>query len=127
MQASMLSYKLNTSTVPTYFDGYFDVYKIIDDDGVYPVDKVKLIVEMFPFELLSFYDRTKFEADARGIELTHKLRIDQFKELNSLHLLKINDEWHKVYNVIHFRNKEGYAQTDITLVKYDRKVEVIDN
>ena len=120
-------FKSDITEIPTYLDGYFDVYKIIDNDDLFPKDKAKLVVEMFPYELLSFYDRTMFEADQRNIELTHKLRISQYKELDSMHLVKIGNEWHRVYNTIHFLNKDGYPQTDITLIKYNRKVDIIDH
>lgn len=124
----MSNFKLNITQIPTYLDGYFDLYQIVqNEDDVFPIDKAKLVVELVPFELLSISDRLRFEADQREVELTYKLRTHQDKSLNSLHLVRLNDEWHKVYNVYHFRNKEGYPQSDITLVKFEREVEIVDH
>lgn len=121
------NFKSSITQIPTYLDGYFDLYAIVDDDGVFPIDKAKLVVEMVPFEMISISDRLRFEADQRQIEVTYKLRIQQDKSLNSMHLLKINGQWHRVYNVYHFMNKDGYPQSDVTLIYYDREVEIIDH
>ena len=35
-----------------------------------------------------------------------------------MNVLKIGNEYHKVYNAYHFTNNEGFKQTDLTLVEY---------
>ena len=35
-----------------------------------------------------------------------------------MNVLKIGNEYHKVYNVYHFINDEGYKETDLTLENY---------
>ena len=126
MSVNTLNFKSGITELPTYLDGYFDWYELIDNDGLYPEDRVRLKVKNFPFELLSFTDRIKFEADQRDIEITHKIRTSQNQEFTSMSLLKIADNWHKVYNTYHFFNKDGYAQSDITLIRYEGEV-VIDD
>ena len=114
------NYKLNITTLPTYLDGYFELFEIKTDEGVLPKDYLKPTDLQFAFEFLSIGDRLRFEADARKIELTHKLRIDQTKMITSLHVVKIGTEYHKVFNTYHFTNKDGFKQTDLTLEEYSR-------
>lgn len=121
------NFKSSITDIPTYLDGYFDLYKIVDNDDVFPIDKLKLEVEMVPFKMISISDRLRLEADQRNVELSYKLRLPEYKTLDTMHMIKINDEFHRVYNVYHFTNKDGYNETDVTLIRYDREVDIIDN
>lgn len=120
----MQNYKLNITTLPTYLDGYFELFEIKTTDDVLPVDYLQKTDLEFAFEFRSIGDRLRFEADAREVELTHKLRMDQTKMITSLHVLKIGDEYHKVFNTYHFTNKDGFKQTDITLEKYRQDIDI---
>jgi hypothetical protein len=83
---------------------------------------------MIWFQELSITDRLRFEAEERKKDLTMKIRIPQTKEITSLHVLKIGNEYHKVFNAYHFKNKDGFLQTDITLENYPNpKLEEIDS
>ena len=42
------------------------------------------------------------------------------KEITSLNVVKIGNEYHKVFNVYHFTNNDGFKQTDLTLEEYPR-------
>ena len=128
MLVSTLNYKSNTSLLPTYLDGYFDLYVISTAETTsYPIEGITLVETNFPFEYRSIGDKLKFEADQRNIDITHKVRIPQTREITSLHVLKLGEEYMQVYNTFHFTNKEGYKQTDITLKRYDKEVVIIDN
>ena len=37
-------------------------------------------------------------------------------------VVKINEDYYKVYNCYHFADKDGYLQTDVTLVNWDGDV-----
>lgn len=69
---------------------------------------------------MSISDRLRFDAEERKKEITYKLRIPQTKEITSLHVVKIGNEYHKVFNAYHFTNKDGFKQTDLTLEEYPR-------
>ena len=58
--------------------------------------------------------------EERNKKITYKLRIPQTKQINSLCVVKIGNEYHKVYNAYHFTNKDGFKQTELTLEKYPR-------
>ncbi len=103
---------------PVYNDGVFSLYKIYDKDGLYPVEDIKDMEFEIWFKELSISDKTKNELHQNGIEVTTKIRIPQYKKIDSRCVLKIENEFHRVYNVFHFRNKDGFLETDITLVRY---------
>ena len=120
----MLYYKQNITNLPTYNDGKFRLFEIKQTKTTYPVEYLHDTGYDVWFEELSISDRLKFEAEERKKKITYKLRIAQTKQINSLCVVKIGDEYHKVYNAYHFTNKDGIKQTDLTLEEYsDVKLE----
>lgn len=121
----MFYYKQNITNLPMYNDGKFRLFEIKQTDTQYSIEYLHDTRNDIWFEELSISDRLKFEAEERNKEITYKLRIPQTKQINSLCVVKIGNEYHKVYNAYHFTNKDGFKQTDLTLEKYSRvKLEV---
>lgn len=116
----MLYYKQNITSLPVYNDGFFRLFEIKQTDDTYSVEYLHDTKYEIWFEELSISDRLKFEAEERKKKITYKLRIPQTKQINSLCVVKIGDEYHKVYNAYHFTNKDGFKQTDLTLEEYSR-------
>ena len=117
----MQNYKMNTITnIPTYLDGKFRIFEIKQTKDVYHTEYLHDTEKDIWFEELSITDKLKFEAEERNKKITYKLRIPQTKQITSLHVLKIGEGYHKVYNTYHFTNKDGYKQTDLTLEEYPR-------
>lgn len=116
----MLTYKQNITNLPTYNDGKFRLFEIKQTNDTYSVEYLHDTGKDIWFEELSISDRLKFEAEERKKKITYKLRIPQTKEINSLCVVKIGEEYHKVYNAYHFTNKDGFKQTDLTLEEYPR-------
>ena len=116
----MLTYKQSITNLPTYNDGKFRLFEIKQTDEPFPVEYIKDTKKDFWFEELSISDKLKFEAEERKKNISYKLRIPQTKEITSLNVVRIGDTYHKVYNAYHFTNKDGYKQTDLTLVLYPR-------
>ena len=105
--------------LPVYNDGNFLIYEINQTKDVYPKEFLKLVKkENMWFKELSISNNLKFEAEQRNIKITMKIRIPQTKEIDSLTVLKIGNNYHKVYNAYHFTNSEGFKETDLTLVEY---------
>jgi len=122
----MQNFKLNTTNLPIYCDGQFSLYDIKQTADKFPIESIKDTSKKMCFEELSVSDRLRFEADQRDMKITLKIRIPQTKEITSLNVLKIGQEYHKVFNAYHFTNKDGFKQTDITLENYpNAKVEEI--
>lgn len=114
-----MNYKGNITSIPTYNDGKFKLYKIMQKDGTYPDEYIKEVAKKTMwFKELSISDKLKFDAEQREKNLTMKIRIPQTKEITSLNVLKIGKEYHKVYNAYHFTNSEGFKETDLTLEEY---------
>ena len=116
----MLNFKQTITNLPNYNDGKFRLFEIKQADTTYPIEYLKDTGKEMWFEELSNSDRLKFEAEERKKNITCKLRIPQTKEITSLHVVKIGDTYHKVFNASHFTNKDGYKQTDLTLELYPR-------
>ena len=116
----MLRYKQNITDLPTYNDGKFRIFEIRQTEDTFPVEFIHDTGKEVWFEELSMSDKLKFEAEERKRKITCKLRIPQIKDLNSLCVVKIGNEYHKVFNAYHFTNKDGYKQTDVTLEEYPR-------
>ena len=116
----MLYYKQNITNLPTYNDGKFRLFEIKQTKDTYPVEYLHDTGKDIWFEELSISDRLKFEAEEREKKITYKLRIPQIKQINSLCVVRIGNEYHKVFNAYHFANKDGYKQTDLTLEEYPR-------
>lgn len=112
--------KQNITTLPMYNDGKFRLFEIKQTQTTLPVEYLKDTGKDVWFEELSVSDRLKFEAEDRKKNITYKIRIPQTKDITSLHVIKIGNEYHKVYNAYHFTNKDGFKQTDLTLELYPR-------
>lgn len=116
----MLYYKQNITNLPTYNDGKFRLFEIKQTTDTFPVEYLHDTGKVIWFEELSISDRLRFEAEERKKNITYKIRIPQIKSIDSLCVVKIGNQYHKVYNAYHFTNKDGFKQTDLTLVEYPR-------
>ncbi len=115
----MINYKENITLIPSYNDGKFKLFEIMQRNSTYPEEYIKEVPnKSMWFKELSISDKLRFEAEQRDKELTIKIRIPQTKEITSMNVLKIGNEYHKVYNAYHFTNNEGYKETDLTLEAY---------
>lgn len=115
---------MSKTNLPTYIDGKFHLFSIHDTDDTYSQEQ--LVDEKLDiwFEELSVFDKLKFDLSSENIEITTKLRIDQYKKINSRCVVCIDGLYHKVYNAAHFRNKDGFLQTDLTLEVWNGSTEV---
>lgn len=125
----MMNYKENITSIPTYNDGKFDIYKIEQKNEPYPDEYLKKVANKpMWFKELSISDKLKFDAEQRDKKLTIKIRIPQTKQISSMNVLKIGKEYHKVYNAYHFTNSDGFKETDLTLEEYpNAKLEEKEN
>lgn len=119
MKEIMSHFRLNITEIPIYNDGSFLLYEIDYKDNQFPREKIrKLYDEEFYYNELSLTDNILFENDERDRKIIHKIRIPQDKEITSKNVLKIDDDFYQVFNIFHFKNKDGYLESDITLQEY---------
>lgn len=116
----MLTYKQNITSLPTYNDGKLKLFAIKQTQNTYPVEYLKNMKKEVWFEELSISDKLRFESEERKRKLSLKIRIPQMKGITSLNVVKIGNEYHKVFNAYHFTNNDGFKQTDLTLEEYPR-------
>lgn len=104
--------------VPTYSDGKFHLYQIENTDDVYSQETL-IDTEMdIWFNELSISDVNKSVLMQNGIKTTGKIRIPQYKKINSMSVVEIDGKYYRVYNAYHFDNKDGFPETDLTLERY---------
>lgn len=115
--------------IPRYLDGELEIFEVypVESDGGFFIDKLKSTGKKIKFERLAIYDRLKFEAKSRGIELTMKIRIPVI-ELGNYLYVKIYNEFHEIANsAIIIDSRDNFKKTEITLMKYSQNFEVIEN
>lgn len=115
----MRNYKRIITNLPVYNDGSFILYKITHKDGVNPKEcLIQVYDDSFFYEELSLSDSIIFENEKRAKKIKLKIRIAQDRDINSQNVVKINDEYYKVFNIFHFKNSDGIPQSDLTLEIY---------
>ncbi len=115
----MTNFKENISLLPTYEDGKFEIYEIKQTNEIYSQEYLKKVSNRSMwYKELSISDKLKFELEQRDKIITFKIRIPQTKEITSMNVLKIGNNFLKVFNAYHFTNSDGFKETDITLEEY---------
>lgn len=104
--------------MPEYVDGILDVYRIEQDtSNDFPQEILeKSDLELF-YREVSVFDRTKYELEQGGKEITLKIRIPQCRGIDSKCACEINGEMHLVYNATHVFDKNGFPETELTLIR----------
>ena len=64
-------------------------------------------------------DSLKSELMQSSIQVTTKITIPQYRKVDPSYVLKIGEAFHRVYNVYHFTDKDGFKQTTLTLEEYN--------
>lgn len=103
---------------PEYTDGFFRLYRIKNDTSTdYPEKYLEPQNLEIWYREISVFDRIRYEFDQAGKEITLKIRIPLFKEINSKCMCVIGDIQHQVYNVAHIKDKNGFPETELTLIR----------
>lgn len=111
---------------PEYMDGCFRLYKTqADNTNDFP--QIYLIdTEMdIWYRELSVFDRTRYEFNQKGKEVTMKVRIPRYKEIDSTCVCVIEGAQHQVYNAAHVMDKSGFPETELTLIKPERQLSIV--
>lgn len=116
---------MNNVRLPEYTDGYMDIYSIATDDKAsYPEEYLVDRQMRLWFRELSVYDRIRYELGQNGMEVTMKIRIPQYRNIDSRCVCVIAGVQHEVYNATHVYDKNGFPETEITFRKPDCRREV---
>lgn len=112
--------------VPEYTSGYFSLYRIEQDkESDFPVDVLKNENMDIWYRENSVYDRTRYELEQGGKEITMKICIPQYKEIDSRCVCIIDGVQHLVYNAAHILSKDGFPETELTLIRPGRELTIV--
>lgn len=117
---------MSKTNIPTYLDGIFHLFFLQDSDGIYPETYLIDSNMDICFEELTVFDKLRNELSSEDRVITIKIRIPQYKKIDSKCVLKINEVYHHVYNAAHFTDKDGFKKSDLTLERYNGSTEVLD-
>lgn len=111
--------------VPEYTDGYFNLFYVQEDqESDFPEKYLKDAGMKIWFRELSVYDRIRFALNEQGKEVTMKIAIPQFKEIDSNCVVQIAGKFHDIETAAHIRNRDGFQETELTLIRPQNNREV---
>lgn len=111
--------------LPEYTDGCLRLFRIRDDTSEdYPEEYLEDTKLDVWYREISVYDKVKYEFDQGGKEITMKIRIPQYKGVDSKCVCLIDGEQHLVYNATHVKDKYGFPETELTLTRPERKISI---
>lgn len=111
--------------MPEYVDGRLEVYRITQDTSSdYPKETIEKTDMEMCYREISVFDRTKYEFEQGGKEVTMKLRVPRCKEIDSKCACKIDDKIHLVYNAAHVFDKNGFPETELTLIRPGKDLKI---
>lgn len=112
--------------LPEYTDGALKVYRIKNDTSKdYPEEYLEDIEMEIWFREISVFDKVKYEFDQGGKEITMKIRIPRFKGIDSKCICLIEGVQHLVYNATHVKDKSGFWETELTLIRPERELKIV--
>lgn len=113
--------------IPTYTDGCMRLYEIKqDEEKDYPEEYLKDTGMDIWYREISVFDKVKYEFDQGGKEITMKIRIPRFEGVNSKCICLIDGVQHLVYNAAHVKDKFGFPETELTLIRPERELKIND-
>ena len=111
--------------LPEYTDGCFGLFRIKNkENSDYPEEYLENAEMSVWFREISVFDRTKYELEQGGKEVTMKIRIPIFKGIDSGCVCVIDGEQHLVYNAAHVKDKFGFPETELTLIRPEGALEI---
>lgn len=112
---------------PEYTDGVLRLYRIRTDESEdYPMDYLEDQHLKVWYNELSVYDHMKYEMNQAQVEVTLKIRIPKYKKIDSKCVCVIDGRQHRVYNATHIKDKNGFDETEVTLIKPESEIKIID-
>lgn len=113
----------NNRRIPNYCDGVLKLYRLEEDtESDYP--KTELVdqdLEIY-YNEISVYDRLRFELGQGGKQITMKIRIPQYKQIDSNCYCLIDGIYHQVYNAAHIMTDDTFPETELTLIAPEKNI-----
>ncbi len=113
--------------LPEYTDGCLRVCQIKNDTSKdYPEEYLEDEGLDLWYREISVFDKVKYEFNQGGKEITMKLRIPQCRVIDSKCVCVIDGVQHLVYNATHVKDKYGFPETELTLIRPEREWAIRD-
>ena len=106
---------------PVYNSGCFELYDIVDvpdpDNPDFPDRMIKSrYLRPIGYRELAIYDRTRLTFEQADTEITMKIAIPRWDGIDSNCVCMIDGVQHKVFNCAQVISRQGYPETELTLV-----------
>lgn len=112
--------------LPVYVSGCFGLYRIkTREETDYPEEYLENQYMQIWYNEISVFDRLRNTLDQSGREVTMKIRIPPYSGIDSKCVCMIDGRQHRVYNATDITNKDGFPETELTLIKPEKEIEVI--
>ena len=112
--------------MPEYTDGYFELCEVKESKestlNDFPIETINKKGMEIWYREISVFDRIKYEFEQGNKEITMKIRIPRYKEIDSKCACLINGDVHLVYNAAHVVDKNGFKETELTLIRPDKEL-----
>lgn len=124
--------KLNKQSVmPAYVDGCLTVCDIVDvrdeDSPDFPIRKIrKRKLSPIGFRELAIFDRTRVMFEQASIEVQRKVAIPQWDGISAKCVVVIDGMQFKVYSAVGVISKQGFPETELTLITPEMTYEVAE-
>lgn len=118
-----------TQIAPTYNDGCFDLYDIVsktdESSPDFPIEAIrKRDISPIGYREQAIYDRTRITFEQADTELTKKIAIPRWDGIDSNCVCLIDGIQHKVFNCAQVISKQGFPETELTLISPEAQYEV---
>ena len=107
--------------VPVYNSGCFELYDIVDvpdpDSPDFPERMIRArYLHPIGYRELAVYDRTRLTFEQADTEITMKIAIPRWDGIDSNCVCVIDGVQHKIFNCAQVISKQGYPETELTLL-----------
>ena len=114
------------AVMPAYTDGCFALYDITDgthgyDHGI----RARAGYGEVWYRELAVYDRTRLTFEQADMEISMKICIPKWNGINSSCVCVIGGTQYKVYNRADVISRQGYPETELTLIRPPMDYEVV--
>ena len=122
--------KLNKESImPAYVDGCMTVYDLVDvrerEAPDFPIRKIAARnISVIGFRELAIFDRTRLEFEQASVQIQRKIAIPRWDAINTNCVVIINEVQYKVFNCAHVISKQGYPETELTLINPEMQYRV---
>jgi len=107
-----------TRRIPAYTDGAFDLYRT-EERAIPGTDAARTVLVNQHMRIwyheVSVFDTLRTAMQQAGREVTMKIRIPQYRLIDTRCYVKIEGAWHRVFNSAQIL-RDGFRETELTLV-----------